>query len=256
MYHHVAPDREVTPAGFEAQLAWLKRRGLRTLSLQEFLGHVTGEKPVDDPAVLLTFDDGYADNWICAWPLLKRHGMRAAVFVVTDRADAAPPGVRPTLDDGAPPPDTLRDERGPRGFLSWEELGRMASSGVFEVGSHTATHRGFVRENPLESISGELSVSMASIEGRLKTRPLAVAWPWGDYSEAWPQEARKAGYRLAFTTRVGANAPGTDPLRIRRFKVRDGSLASRIWLYRKPALAEIYGRVYGLDKKIKEWFLE
>jgi len=59
---------------------------------------------------------------------------------------------------------------------------------------------------------------------------------------------------MAFTTRVGPNAPGTDPLRIERFKVQNQNLMwlwSRLWLYRQVPLATLYGRLYGLDRKLK-----
>jgi len=253
MYHHVSADREVTPSDFEKHLLLLQQDGWHTIGLDEMFDHISGRREVPGRAALITFDDGYADNWICAYPLLKKHGMRAVVFVVTARAEAAPAGVRRTMDDGAAPPDTRTDERGPAGFLSWEELKLMASSGVFEIGSHTHTHRGFQRGRPYADLSRELRESRRLIEERAGQWKGAVAWPWGDFEPAWDPVAAQAGYRLAFTTRVGANIPGGDPLRVKRFKVRDGSrggLALRLWLYRRPLLASLYGKVYGLDRRI------
>jgi len=254
MYHHVSDDREVTPADFEAHLLLLKRKGFRTVGLDELFEHASGRREIDGRAAMITFDDGYADNWICAYPLLKKHGMRAAVFVVTGRLDQAPPGIRRTLEDGAPPPDTRTDERGPSGFLSWEEIRLMASSGVFEIGSHTHTHKEFRRDRPYGNLEQELVESRRRIEERAGPWKGALAWPWGDCEPSWADEARKAGYRLAFTTRVGANTPAAGAFRIRRFKVKDGSLRSlalRLWLYRRPLLAELYGRVHGLDRRLK-----
>jgi peptidoglycan/xylan/chitin deacetylase (PgdA/CDA1 family) len=257
MYHHVSADREVTPRDFEAHLLLLKKGGWKTVGLDEMFDHVSGRREVPGRAALITFDDGYADNWICAYPLLKKHGMRAVVFVVTARADAAPSGVRRTLEDGALPPDTRTDERGPAGFLSWEELKLMASSGVFEIGSHTHTHKEFQRERPSADLSRELSESRRLIEERAGEWKGAVAWPWGDFEPSWEAEALRAGYRMAFTTRVGANSPGSGPFRIKRFKVKEGScraLARRLWLYRRPALASLYGRLHGLDRLLKSRF--
>ncbi|MBI5242191.1 MAG: polysaccharide deacetylase family protein [Elusimicrobia bacterium] len=245
MYHHVSADREVTPQDFEAHLLLLKRGGFRTVGLDELYEHLSGNREIDGRAAMLTFDDGYADNWICAYPLLKKHGMRAVVFPVTQRADEAPPGVRKTIVEGAQSPDTLKDERGPAGFLSWDELKVMSSSGVFDVGSHTHTHRDFKRHTPYEDLKKELALSRARIEERIGTWKGAISWPWGDCEPTW---AGEAGYRMAFTTRVGANVPGLSPFSIRRFKVRGGScgkLAFRLWLYRRPLLAELYGRVRG-----------
>lgn len=251
MYHHVADDREVTPKGFEEHLLLLKGEGYRTLTLDELHAHLRGERPVQGRAAMITFDDGYLDNWVCAYPLLKKHGLRAVVSVVTERAELARAAFRHRTDEGAPSPDTRKDERGPEGFLSWRELDAMAGSGVFEVASHTHTHRDFRRELPFKDLAFELKESRRLIELRLGRWPGAVFWPWGDCEPGWAQSAREAGYRLAFTTRVGANRPGTDPFAVRRFKVKSDSvrdLALKLWLYRRPALAELYGRVHGLDR--------
>src|SRR5437016_4037268 len=84
LYHHISPDREITPEEFDAQLACLRNQGRRSLSLAEFQEHMSG-RPAPEGSVLITFDDGYLDNWVYAFPLLRRHGMKAVFFIVTDR---------------------------------------------------------------------------------------------------------------------------------------------------------------------------
>ncbi|HAH07475.1 MAG TPA: hypothetical protein DCM05_13300 [Elusimicrobia bacterium] len=250
MYHHVSDDREVTPRGFEEHLLLLKREGFRTLSLAELRAHLTGAQPAGR-AAMITFDDGYLDNWVCAYPLLKKHGLRAVVSVVTERAELARSAFRHRMDEGAASPDTRKDERGPEGFLSWRELDAMAASGVFEVASHTHTHRDFRREQPYADLRRELVESRRLIEERLGVWSGAVFWPWGDCEPGWSMTAREAGYRLAFTTQVGANTPGRDPFAVRRFKVKSDSvqeLSRRLWLYSRPVMAELYANVHGLDR--------
>ncbi|MEK7858831.1 MAG: polysaccharide deacetylase family protein [Elusimicrobiota bacterium] len=255
LYHHVAPDREVTPAGFARQLDWLKANGYRTLSAAELHGHLAGTAPVLDKAVVLTFDDGYADNWVYAYPLLKARGMRAHLFVITQRiGDGAP---RPTAPEGGELRDTVSAERGPAGFLTWAELSRMSGEDVFDVGSHTATHREFARERPYEDLSGELRSSRAAIERNLGRWPGTLAWPWGDFEEAWLELLPGLGYRIAFTVAPGANPAGAGGLRVRRFKVRKDDvswLARRVALYRSKRLSAAYGALYGLDCKLKQAF--
>jgi peptidoglycan/xylan/chitin deacetylase (PgdA/CDA1 family) len=249
MYHHVSADREVTPRGFEEHLLLLKREGFRTLTLSEFHAHLSGARPVQGRAAVITFDDGYLDNWVCAYPLLKKHGLRAVVSVVTERAELARDAMRPRMDAGAASPDTRKDERGPEGFLSWRELKAMTDSGVFEVASHTHTHRDFQRERPYADLRQELIESRRLIEERLGVWTGAVFWPWGDCEREWSKTAAEAGYRMAFTTRAGANAPGLDPFDIRRFKVRGDStrgLALKLWLYRHTRLGDCYARVHAL----------
>lgn len=252
LYHHVAPDREITPEGFERQLEWLVENRFRTLSSEELYAHVTGARPAPDRSVVLTFDDGYAGNWVYAHPSLKKYGMKAVLFVVTDRLGAGP--VRPTSEVGGRIPDTVSEERGTDAFLRWSELKAMCDSGVFEAGSHTRTHKGFVEEAEYEDLEDELKGSKEKIEAELGRWSGMLAWPWGVYRAEWLSLLRPAGYRMAFTTQVGPNRPGTDPLRIERFKVQKedlGWLRSRLWLYRQAPLAWLYGRLYGLDRRLK-----
>lgn len=252
IYHHVAPDREVTPEGFAAQLDWLRAEGYRTLSADELHGHLSGRAPVEGKAVVLTFDDGYADNWVYAYPLLKARGLRAQLFVITGRVGQGPR--RPNSEQGGALRDTATAERGPEGFVTWEELRAMSADGVFEVGSHTDSHRDFVRERPYEDLRGELSRSRDAVETRLGRWPGTLAWPWGDYEESWLGLLPELGYRLAFTARPGANAAGAGGLRVKRFKVRGDdprALGRRIRLHSSARLSAAYGALYGLDRKVK-----
>jgi peptidoglycan/xylan/chitin deacetylase (PgdA/CDA1 family) len=257
LYHCVADDREVTPAGFERQLKYLFDKGYFTPPLADFLAYLRGEKTLPDKSVLLTFDDGYADNWICAYPLLKKYGFRGIVFLTTKHiVDFAP---RSTLADGAKSPETLKDLRGPQGFLSWQELRVMVDTGVFDVGSHTETHNFFDKRRKWEDMPGELLRSSKTIENRLGFKPISVAWPWGHFDQQFTDAAKAAGYQVAFTTKPGANVPGDDPMLVKRFKVQNGNicwLAPRMLLYRCPLLANAYGSVYGLDRTIKNKLLD
>jgi hypothetical protein len=88
--------------------------------------------------VVITFDDGYLDNWVHAFPILRRYGHRATIFVSTDFVH---PGsdVRPTVDDvwaGVTEACALELT----GYLSWEEMRRMEQSGLVEIESHGVTH--------------------------------------------------------------------------------------------------------------------
>ena len=253
MYHHIADDREVTPKQFEAHLRHLKGKGYRTPSLKELYAVLTGGKETSDKLVVITFDDGYSDNWICAWPLLKKHGFRAVIFVTTERLREGG-GTRPTLAEGALSPDTQARERAPEGFLTWDELGAMTSSGVFEAGSHTHTHRGFVKLSSYADLGWELETSAALIEEHTGTRPLSLGWPWGHHERSWEGAVRNAGYRLAFTTVTGVNRPGCDPLYLKRIKVARGDMSwfrGRMLLHGLPIVSRLYGGMYGLDRRLK-----
>ncbi|MBI3755206.1 MAG: polysaccharide deacetylase family protein [Deltaproteobacteria bacterium] len=88
MYHHVSPHKgdmvTVTPDVFEAQMRFLKEAGYRTLSVDELVEIADGNLEIKEKAVVVTFDDGYLDNYVYAFPVLKKYNIKATIFVVTD----------------------------------------------------------------------------------------------------------------------------------------------------------------------------
>ena len=146
MYHGVGPDRAgwpwnhlFTPADvFDLQMRALRDEGWTTVSLSELRAHMASGAPLPAKPVVLTFDDGYADNWVYAYPILKKHGHRAAIWLSTDFVDPRREP-RATLEDvwaGRARENSLD----PRGYLSWSEMRRMAESGHVEIQSHAMTH--------------------------------------------------------------------------------------------------------------------
>jgi peptidoglycan/xylan/chitin deacetylase (PgdA/CDA1 family) len=146
MYHGVGPIKTGWPWNyliiptdiFDAQMRALKEHGWTTITLVELFNHLANGDPLPAKPVVLTFDDGYLDNYVFAYPILKKYGHHAVVFVSTDFAD--PNGtVRPTLADVWE--GKKREGDLPvKGFLSWDEMRIMAESGVFEIQSHAQSH--------------------------------------------------------------------------------------------------------------------
>lgn len=123
---------------FEEQLAAMKRAGYRTVDLEQLRAHVSGEKPLPPRSVVLTFDDGYVDNWTFAYPLLKKYGMTGTVVVSPEFVDPRDM-VRPTLEDvwaGR----TRADDLEAHGYMTWPELEQASGEGVLSVQSHALTH--------------------------------------------------------------------------------------------------------------------
>jgi len=89
-------------------------------------------------SVVLTFDDGYLDNWVYAYPLLKKYGFHGTIFVSPDFVDPSKP-LRPNLDDVWSGQISIHDLP-TGGFLSWEEMREMESSGNIDIQSHGLTH--------------------------------------------------------------------------------------------------------------------
>ena len=146
-YHSVSAHPEwlqigdrvsLTPPAFERQLAYLKRHGYQSLFISEVNRVLAGADRLETRGkyVALTFDDGYADNWIAAFPLLRKYGMKATLFVSTGFiADAV--GCRPTIGQR---PERAWDTLDWSGYLTWPELRAMQASGLVEIQSHGRSH--------------------------------------------------------------------------------------------------------------------
>lgn len=157
MYHYISRYKgpiAVSPETFETHCRAMAEAGWRGVGLDEAEAFFLEGAPLPARSALITFDDGFLDNYVYAWPILKKYGHKGVVFAVTRRigTDGA---VRPTLEDlwsgkaaatDLPPVDApmRRDALGFEQrhdlFLSWEEARRMEASGVVAVAAHTATH--------------------------------------------------------------------------------------------------------------------
>jgi peptidoglycan/xylan/chitin deacetylase (PgdA/CDA1 family) len=146
MYHSVAPRDEawdfshlsLPPAVFDDQMARLAGKGFNTVTLSEVYDYVAGRTRLPPRAVVVTFDDGYLDNWVYAFPILKKYGLRGTVFVSTDFIDRTT-SIRPNSDDVAGG-DAAASDLDCRGFLSTAEMERMINSQLVEIQGHCKTH--------------------------------------------------------------------------------------------------------------------
>ncbi len=150
-YHSVAPGlfknwllRFLTMklANFEQQMAYLENHNFRSIFLDEWLRIRRGQKAGSGKEVCLTFDDGLLDNWVYAYPVAKKHGMKFTLFVSPECIEPRPV-VRPTLEN-VWKGECKEEDLQALGYLSWEELKIMQESGVVDVQSHTMTHAKYV----------------------------------------------------------------------------------------------------------------
>jgi peptidoglycan/xylan/chitin deacetylase (PgdA/CDA1 family) len=132
----------VQPVDFERKLRHLSDNGYVTLSAAEHLEVLTGVRRAPERAVVLTFDDGRASVFTVAFPLLKRFDMKAVLFLVPGRVASGAP--RPSWDEVKAGRARREDALGPpdaaETLVSWEEVDQMATSGVFDIQSHSLTH--------------------------------------------------------------------------------------------------------------------
>ncbi|MEQ1745710.1 MAG: polysaccharide deacetylase family protein [Saprospiraceae bacterium] len=123
---------------FEDQMRYFQANSYQSIFLDEWYAMRQGNRPVNPNALCITFDDGLLDNWVYAFPVAKKYGMRITLFVCPELIDPRDI-VRPNLDDvwaGRCPASELNG----LGNLSWAELRLMQESGFADVQSHTMSH--------------------------------------------------------------------------------------------------------------------
>ena len=132
---------------FENHLQWLVKARYQTVDLYELYAHVSGEKQLPERSVVLTFDDGYLDNWGYVAPLLSKYGLKGTVFVNPEFVDPREI-TRPTLEDAWS--GKIQEQDVPvRGFMSWPELKSLAEYGPLSVQSHAMSHTWYPSGNKI-----------------------------------------------------------------------------------------------------------
>lgn len=151
MYHSIGiPDKKwnwnylTCPYDrFEDQLKAIKESGYKTISLPTLYEYMVEGKELPSKSIVLNFDDGYADIWIYAYPILKKYGMCATVFINPDFVDKRSIK-RKTYSENA-----NLDELENNGFLSWNEIITMDREGVVFSESHALTHTWYPKTNKI-----------------------------------------------------------------------------------------------------------
>lgn len=263
MYHHVGPQPglvTVSPETFEEHMAHLAHQGYHALSAEAFLEFLQGKRALTGRNVLITFDDGYLDNYVYAYPILRRHGLKATIFAITGLIGEGM--ARTYLGAGKRLPVTpdhrgckaaVAEGRADEVMLRWSEIEAMEASGAVEVHSHTHTHQRWdqihaERNQRFEAVEKDLSDSRAALKLRLGKESQHLGWPWGYFEPEYQSIAAKLGFRAQYTTARGINVAGDDPRHIARIVIKDRPVrwfASRMWIYSHPRIGKLYIRLRG-----------
>ncbi|MBI3248590.1 MAG: polysaccharide deacetylase family protein [Deltaproteobacteria bacterium] len=205
LYYHSVSDlpvrSSVAPEVFAAHMEHLSRHDYRVLSLTDAVQCLQARSPLPLKSVVLTFDDGFVDNYEQAFPILTRYKFPATVFLATSYIGS---GCLPTL---------TRTEFVPQP-LTWEQVKEMHAGGV-EFGSHTLTHPMLSQVSP-EQVRQEVRDSKCLMEDILGAPVRFFCYPRGDFSAAVRQTVQDEGYAAACTIRPGVNDASTDLFTLKR----------------------------------------
>lgn len=181
MYHSISNEEKglfkVPKNTFYEHMKYLKDNDYKTLTLDELYDHLINGIPFSEKSVAITFDDGYSDNYKNAYPILKKLGLKATIFTITDY-----------IADNSY-------------FMSKNQLKEVALNGI-DIESHTTNHP------KLDKLSQEdrvktLKKSKDAIEKLLDKEVKYIAYPFGRCNQEVIDDVKNAGYKMAFTTKMG-----------------------------------------------------
>ncbi len=235
MFHSVNPKGPsykeedslvITPDKLNLDLEYLKRQGYRFIDTDQMVDLLSGwdnREPNSHKYILVTFDDGYRDNYLHAYPVLKRQSVKAVINIVVhyvERYDLAIPNR----------------------YLLWRHINEMRKSGIIQVGSHTYNSHQYGR---LEYGDGPMMAGRRVTEGKVETYteyqnrirldlsnsvryikkgtgefPTAIAFPYGKASPDAERIAGDMGFKVQMGIKPGANTDFTDLQSLKRIAVK------------------------------------
>lgn len=196
LYHSIS-DRDhflsIPTKIFERQIRYLKENGFRFLKSSD----LENIKNLPPKSVLITFDDGYKDNFINAVPILEKYQATAIFFI---------------------PVDLINKEMKGLLIMNWEEIKEISRNSLFEIGSHGLTHRK-LHKLTIEEIEKEVKVSKKILEENLGVEIKNFAYPFGRYNEVVLKIIRDSGYKYGFSIKPGRLSKKIDKFQIPRFGI-------------------------------------
>ena len=205
MYHYISIppsdanvyrlDLSVKPHDLDAQLQYLSENGYTTISLYDLYGYLATGAALPVKPVVLTFDDGYVDAYINAYPLLRKYRMTGTFFIVTDFINAGNPA-----------------------YLSWAMVKEMSDHGM-SIESHTRTHPD-MRNRSFEFLVWQILGPIEAITAYTGKAPRFFCYPSGVYDAAVISVLESVNTWAAVTTHQGNQHSLQDAMTWTRLRVR------------------------------------
>jgi peptidoglycan/xylan/chitin deacetylase (PgdA/CDA1 family) len=189
MYHYISEpppgsdayriDLSTTPDTFRQQMAYLRDNGFTTIDLYDLTMAITGQTELPEKPVLITFDDGYLDNYESAFPILREYGFEGTFFIVSEFVD-----------------------RGREGYMTWPMIEEMAAAG-HRIEPHSRTHPDLVGKTH-EELVWEILGSLETITAHIGYQPRYFCYPGGAYDETTIKMLQELDFWGAVTTANGS----------------------------------------------------
>ena len=205
IYHSVRPHSagetamqlhyEVAPDAFESQLKYLRDNGYTVISLEYLVESLSDNITLPPKSIVITFDDGWKNQYGYAFPLLKKYADTATFFITSDYV-------------------------GGGYFLTWDQIRVMDNSGM-TIGGHTRTHPYLVSVKDPAVLKNEITGSKLLIEKQIGHSIDLFAYPYGHYNDTVIQAVKDAGFRSARSTYKGVFHTSADLYTLKGLEVTD-----------------------------------
>lgn len=198
----------VSPVDFERQIKYLKDNNFTSFTMSELVKL----KKVPRRSVVITFDDGYEDNFIKAFPILRKYGFKATIYLIINRENNNWSIHRRAKN--------LTNELVDEPKLQNEQIKQMLESGLIEIGAHTLNHLNF-QKLTLGKTREEIEESKKAIEEEFKIECKTFAYPFGIYKDNDHKIVKELGFTSAVTTNAGISDITEDnPFMLKRLTIR------------------------------------
>lgn len=242
-YHRVCPIKErgpdspslcLTPEQFSKQMFLLKVFGYHPITVQNLIAALEERKLPPSKAVCITFDDGYKDNYLYAFPILKRFSYPATIFLVTEFI-----GMKNSWDSGAVP------------LLNMNEIEEMMLYGEFEFGSHTERHLDLSQADET-LVKKELEFSKKKIEEITSRFDIPFCYPYSRLNPLAKELVKEAGFICGFAGDEGPMEQKQDLFQLMRIQIFPSTSLFGFWKKLQPWYPKWMRFQQGLKKRYKK----
>ncbi len=214
MYHAVLKDEArhgnyvISPTEFENDLIYLEKQGYTTILISDLIAYTQGGELPEKP-ILLTFDDGYYNNYLYAFEIAKKHNAKFVISPIGYYADFY-------TDSG--------EQNAYYTHATWDQLREMADSGLVEVQNHSYNlHKNTGNRVGIKKTSGEteeeyramltkdLTKAQEAIEQYVGVRPTAMVYPFGAVSRSTPEIVKSLGFSVTLSCEEKISRITRDP---------------------------------------------
>lgn len=206
MYHSVTPMAQkgnrlaVTDKTFRSQMRYLRKHEYNIISLADAVKLIGDKKKIPPKTVAVTFDDGYRDNYLYAFPIIKEYKIPVTLFIIVREVGRA---------------------QGDR--LSWGEIRDMRSSGLVTIGSHAIGPDPLYKAKSEEDLKSQIFASKSILEEKLGGRIDLFSYPEGAFDAKIRRLVIDAGYIGAVATNPGRDYPADDVFALKRLRISENS---------------------------------